>query len=105
MPEKTNLVVVLQISKNVEKDGVIVQFSEGSTLQTLRSIISKKLGIFVPLDEIILYDSNRTILEDMEEIHKQQTIYVSVAGGIKTHFPGPRKYPLVGSLYDLLPDL
>ncbi|KAI8078481.1 cytochrome P450 [Thamnidium elegans] len=105
MSTKTSLIAVLQTSTNVEKDGVIIQLSGGSTLQTVRTTISKKLGVFVPLDEIMLYNAEKVILEDMEEIRKQQTIYVSVVGGIKTQFPGPRKYPLIGSLYELLPDL
>lgn len=105
MSTKTSLIAVLQTSTNVEKDGVIIQFSSGSTLQTVRSTISKKLGVFVPLEEIVLYNAEKVILEDMDEIRKQQTIYVSVVGGIKTQFPGPKKYPLIGSLYELLPDL
>lgn len=105
MSEKTSLIAVLQSSTNIEEDGVIIQFSTGTSLQTLRSIIAKKLGIFVPLSEILLYSSENTILQDMGEIRKQKTIFISVVGGIKTVVPGPRKYPIIGSLYELLPDL
>lgn len=105
MSEKTSLIAVLQTSTNIEEDGVIIQFSTGTSLQTLRSIIAKKLGVFVSLSEILLYNSENTILQDMEEIRKQKTIFVSVVGGIKTVVPGPRKYPIIGSLYELLPDL
>jgi cytochrome P450/NADPH-cytochrome P450 reductase len=105
MSTKTSLIAVLQSSANVEEDGVIIQLSSGSTLQTVRTNIAKKLGVFVPLEEIVFYSSEKTLLQDMDEIRKQQIIYVSVVGGIKPVIPGPTKYPLVGSLYELLPDM
>lgn len=105
MSTKTSLIAVLQISTNVEEDGVIIQLSSSSTLQTVRTNVAKKLGIFTPLEEILFYSSEKILLPDIDEIRKQQIVYVSVVGGIKTSIPGPTKYPLVGSIYELLPDL
>lgn len=102
---KTTLTAVLQSSANIELDGRTIHFSTGTSIQTFRSMISKKLGVFVPLDEILIYSFENILLKDMEEIQKQEIIYISVLGGIKTTIPGPKKFPLIGSLYELLPDM
>ncbi|KAG2211207.1 hypothetical protein INT47_006326 [Mucor saturninus] len=105
MATRTTLIAVLQNSANYEEDGVTIHFSTGTSIQTFRSMISKNLGVFVPLDDILMYSAENVLLKDMEEIQKQQVIYISVIGGIKTTIPGPRKLPLIGSLYELLPDI
>ncbi|ORE13712.1 cytochrome P450 [Rhizopus microsporus] len=70
-----------------------------------RSFIAKRLGLFVPLNEILIYDLKQKELTDMESIRQQEIIYISVLGGIKDKIPGPRKLPFIGNIYDLLPNL
>lgn len=95
----------LLLHNKADKNGEIVEYTEDTSMPIFRSFIAKRLGLFVPLNEILIYDLKQKELNDMESIRQQEIIYISVLGGIKDKIPGPRKLPFIGNIYDLLPNL
>ncbi|KAK4512250.1 uncharacterized protein ATC70_002946 [Mucor velutinosus] len=99
-----SLIVALKGSTNVELDGHIIRIGNGANTNTVRGLAAEKLGLAVPLDEINLETSSGVILTEIEKVKLQQVVYVSYKEQIK-QVPGPRRLPMVGNLYDMLPDL
>ncbi|KAL4207501.1 hypothetical protein AB4K20DRAFT_1870188 [Rhizopus microsporus] len=95
----------LLLHNKADKNGEIIEYTEDTSMPIFRSFIAKRLGLFVPLNEILIYDLKQKELTDMESIRQQEIIYISVLGGIKDKIPGPRKLPFIGNIYDLLPNL
>ncbi|KAI9255696.1 cytochrome P450 [Phascolomyces articulosus] len=104
----TSLIVVLEGSTdNIEKNGKIIVFGSGANLNTVRGLAAEKLAIAgtIPLDDIILRTSSGKLLEGIDDVRNQQVVHVSLREHIIDIIPGPRKYPFVGSIRELLPDM
>lgn len=101
----TSLIVTLKGTKDIEKDGVIVRFGSGANLDTVRGLAGEKLAIGGASQDLILLDGSDRILDGIDDLRKQQVVYVDLPDRIKQMIPGPKKLPFVGNLYDLLPDV
>lgn len=99
-----SLIVALKGCTNVELEGHIIRIGNGANTNTVRGLAAEKLGLAVPLDEINLETSSGVILTEIEKVKLQQVVYISYKEQIK-QVPGPRRLPMVGNLYDMLPDL
>jgi cytochrome P450/NADPH-cytochrome P450 reductase len=100
-----SLIIVIKGSTNVELDGHIIRIGNGANTNTVRALAAEKLGLAVPLDEINLETSSGVILTEIEKVKLQQVVYISYKEQIKDIIPGPRRLPMVGNLYEMLPDL
>ncbi|KAI7883714.1 cytochrome P450 [Lichtheimia hyalospora FSU 10163] len=110
MSEKTttSLIVVLQSSNtDVEKNGQIINFGSGASIDTVRNLAMDKLGIAknIPLGDIILRDASGKMLDGIDQVRQQQVIYLDLKEHVKEVIPGPFKYPFVGSIRELLPNM
>lgn len=110
MSEKTttSLIVVLQSSNtDVEKDGQIINFGSGANIDTVRNLAMEKLGVAknIPLGDIILRDASGKMLDGIDQVRQQQVIYLDLKEHVKEVIPGPFKYPFVGSIRELLPNM
>ncbi|KAG2226154.1 hypothetical protein INT45_003299 [Circinella minor] len=104
----TSLIVVLEGSTdNIETNGKIIVFGSGANLNTVRGLAAEKLGIAgtIPLEDIILRTPSGRILEGIDDVRNQQVVHVGLQEHIKDIIPGPRKYPFVGSVREILPDM
>lgn len=99
-----SLIVALKGCTNIELEGHIIRIGNGANTNTVRGLAAEKLGLAVPLDEINLETSSGVILTEIEKVKLQQVVYISYKEQIK-QVPGPRRLPMVGNLYDMLPDL
>lgn len=108
MPENTTLIVTLKRdSQDIEENGKIISFSSDATsMNTVCELAMEKLGIAsnVPLTDIVLLDSSHQPINTMDQVRQQQVVYVDLKTKIKD-VPGPPKYPFVGSIGSLLPDV
>ncbi|KAI8064291.1 cytochrome P450 [Gilbertella persicaria] len=100
-----SLIIALRDCESIEKDGHIVQIGHGANTDTVRSLAKDKLGLALPLDNIILQTSNGTILTEIEKVKLQQVVYIDLKEEIKDVIPGPMRLPMVGNLYDMMPDM
>lgn len=105
MAESISLIVVCKGSENVEADGHIISIGNGANTTTVRSLASEKLGLAIPLDDIILETASGDVLTEIEKVRLQQVVYINFIEKIKDTIPGPRRLPMVGNLYDMMPDL
>jgi cytochrome P450/NADPH-cytochrome P450 reductase len=105
MSGTTSLIIAVKGSENIEVDGHIIRIGNGANTNTVRNLASEKLGLAIPLDEIILETSTGEVLTEIDRVRSQQIIYINFKEQIKDVIPGPRRLPMVGNLYDMLPDL
>lgn len=101
----TTLIVAIKGTDNVERDGAIVRLESGASMDTLRSRIAEKLAITNGVEDLILEDANGGSLTTIDQICKQQTIYVNLADQIKLPAVPTGTLPYFGNLYQLLPDM
>lgn len=102
----TSLIVVLEGTKDIEKNGKIIRFATvGANLNTIRGLVAEKLNIIAPLEDIMLLNQNGHLLDDIDQVKNQQVLYISLKEKIKAAIPGPASLPFVGSLYELLPNM
>ncbi|RUP08316.1 cytochrome P450 [Jimgerdemannia flammicorona] len=104
MPQTISIIVALK-GQDEENNGAIMKFGEGASLDTLRQLAAEKLGMALPISEIVFEDANGNILSGVDAVRNQQVAYVSAAHKIKTIIPGPVPLPFVGNLFELLPDV
>jgi cytochrome P450/NADPH-cytochrome P450 reductase len=100
-----SLIVALKGCESIEADGHIISIGNGANTNTVRSLAAEKLGLAVGLDNIILETASGIILTEIEKVRLQQVVYISLVEKIKDTIPGPRRLPMVGNLYDMMPDL
>ncbi|KAI8635908.1 cytochrome P450 [Parasitella parasitica] len=100
-----SLIIVIKGSANVELDGHIIRIGNGANTDTVRGLAAEKLGLAVPLDEIVLETSSGVVLTEIDKVRIQQVVYIGCKEKIQDVIPGPRRLPMVGNLYDMLPDL
>ncbi|KAI7880495.1 cytochrome P450 [Mucor mucedo] len=105
MSETICLIVALKGCENTETDGHIIRIGNGANTNTVRSLAVEKLGICVPLADIILETSTGEALTEIDRVRAQQVVYINFPEQIKDNIPGPRGLPMVGNLYEMLPDL
>lgn len=105
MSEAICLIVALKGCENTENDGHIIRIGNGASTDTVRSLAVEKLGICAPLAEITLETSKGEVLTEIDQIRNQQVVYINYPEQIKDIIPGPRGLPMVGNLYDIMPDL
>lgn len=96
MSDTTPLIVVLRDSQSVE-DGQIIQLGKGATIDNIRSLASEKLGLAIPVENIILEASDGQVLTEIEEVRSHPVIYINFKEQIKK-IPSPPKLPMVGNL-------
>ncbi|KAI9323171.1 cytochrome P450 [Dichotomocladium elegans] len=104
---KTSLIIVLNgPTYDIERDGKIILFGSGASIDTIKHLALEKLDIAsnIPLSDILLRDGAGNLLERIDDIRKQQVVHVDLREHIKTVIPGPTKYPFVGSIRELLPN-
>jgi cytochrome P450/NADPH-cytochrome P450 reductase len=100
-----SLIVALKGNDNIEADGHIITIGNGANTNTVRSLAAEKLGLAIALDDIILETTSGIALTEIEKVRLQQVVYISSVEKIKDVIPGPRRLPMVGNLYDMMPDL
>jgi cytochrome P450/NADPH-cytochrome P450 reductase len=100
----TSVIVALKGVKNLETDGYIIQIGNGASVNTVRGLAAEKLDLALPLADIILETSTEEILTEIDAVRAQKVIYITFEERIKD-VPGPTRYPLVGNLYDMMPDM
>jgi cytochrome P450/NADPH-cytochrome P450 reductase len=105
MSDTVSLIIALKGCDNIETDGCIIRLGNGASTNTVRNLASQKLGLLVPLEDLILETSDGKILNDIDRVISQRIIYISLKERIKDVIPGPRRLPMVGNLYDMMPDL
>ncbi|KAI8981092.1 cytochrome P450 [Pilobolus umbonatus] len=99
------LIVAFKECKDIEKDGHIIHFHTNSTIDTLRSLAAEKLSVQCNLNDVQLLDEEDHVIDTMDNISQQHVVFVDTKDPIIEVIPGPRKLPIVGSLYEMLPDL
>ncbi|CAO3649127.1 unnamed protein product [Mucor hiemalis] len=105
MSETISLIVAAKGSANIETDGHIIRIGNGANTNTVRSLAAEKLGLAIPLDDIILETSSGEVLTEIDRVKSQQVVYINFQEQIKDVIPGPPRLPMVGNLYEMLPDL
>lgn len=105
MSETISLIVAAKGCKNIETDGHIIRIGNGANTNTVRSLAAEKLGLAIPLNDIILETASGEELTEIEKVKSQQVVYINFQEQIKDVIPGPPRLPMVGNLYDMLPDL
>lgn len=98
------LIIALKDTQNIEKDGQIIQIGNGANTNTVRGLAAEKLGLAIPLEDIILETVDGKELTEIEKVKEQNVVYIKPRDKIK-NVPGPRRLPMVGNVYDMLPDL
>lgn len=104
----TSLIVILKRdSKDIEKNGKIINFGSGTSLNTVCELAMEKLGIArnIPSSDIMLLDKSDQPISTIDHLRQQQVVYVDMKNQIKDVVPGPFKYPFVGSVGSLLPHM
>ncbi|CAO3592069.1 unnamed protein product [Absidia cylindrospora] len=96
----TSLIVTLKGTKDIEKDGQIIRFGSGANLDTVRGLAAEKLAIGGNSQELVLLDGSGRHLDGIDDLRKQQVVYVDLPNHIQDIIPGPKKLPFVGNLYD-----
>ncbi|KAI9363256.1 cytochrome P450 [Pilaira anomala] len=104
MAETISLIVALKNCENIEVDGKIIRIGNGANTNTVRSLAAEKLGLTIPLNDIILETSTGDELTEIEKVKLQQVVFINFQQQIK-EIPGPVRLPMVGNLYDMMPDL
>lgn len=100
-----SLIVALKGSSNIENDGRIIRFGNTADLNIIHKLIAEKLSILGRIDDIVLFDDKDEELVEVDQIKKQQVVYVDLKQHITSAIPGPTGLPFVGALYELLPDM
>lgn len=103
----TSLIVVLQRdSGDIENQGKIINFGSGASVDTVRNLAMEKLGIStIPAKDVLLLDGSGKSIDTMDQVRQQQVVRVDMKEHIKDVIPGPTKYPFVGSIRELLPNM
>ncbi|KAG0168861.1 hypothetical protein DFQ28_004492 [Apophysomyces sp. BC1034] len=101
----TSLIIALKGKSNLEKNGHIIRIENSANLNTFRSLAAEKLGITCSLADMTLENTSGEALTNIDEVRKQQVVFIALKDRIKDVIPGPTKLPYVGNLYDLLPDI
>ncbi|ORX53232.1 cytochrome P450 [Hesseltinella vesiculosa] len=84
---------------------VIQVADEKAKLDNIRQLAAEALHILVDdTREILLYNSSGRLLGGVDDIWQEQVIYVDLPCHVKDAIPGPTKLPIVGNLYDLMPN-
>ncbi|GAA5815138.1 hypothetical protein MFLAVUS_008644 [Mucor flavus] len=104
MSETISLIVALKGCNNIEAEGKIIRIGNGANTNTVRSLAAEKLGLAIPLNDIILETSTGVELTEIEMVRLQQVVYIHFHQQIK-EIPGPTRLPMVGNLYEMMPDL
>lgn len=104
MSETISLIVALKGCENIETEGHIIRVGNGANTDTVRTLAAEKLGLGVALVDIILETTSGEVLTEIERVKSQQVVIINLKDQIKD-VPGPTKLPMVGNLYDMLPDL
>lgn len=104
MSETISLIVALKGCNNIEAEGKIIRIGNGANTNTVRSLAAEKLGLAIPLNDIILETSTGVELTEIEMVRLQQVVYIHFHQQIK-EVPGPARLPMVGNLYEMMPDL
>lgn len=105
MSETICLIVALKGCKDTEADGQIIRIGNGANTDTVRSLAAEKLGLNVPLVDIVLETLTGQVLTEIDRVKAQQVVFLNYPEQIKDIIPGSRGLPMVGNLYDMLPDL
>jgi cytochrome P450/NADPH-cytochrome P450 reductase len=105
MSDTISLIVAIKGTENIEADGHIIRIGNGANTNTVRSLAAEKLSLAIPLDDIILETSTGEVLTEIDRVKLQQVVYINFEEQIKDVIPGPRRLPMVGNLYDMMPDL
>lgn len=108
MPQgATSVIVVLERdSTDIENKGKIINFGDGASVDTVRNLAMDKLGIStIPANDVVLLDGSGKPIDTMDQMRQQQVVRVDVKEHIKDVIPGPTKYPFVGSIRELLPNM
>lgn len=98
------LIIVLKGTQNLEQDGQIIQIGNGANTNTVRGLAAEKLGLAIPLEDIILETSEGVELTEIDKVKEEKVVYIRPRDKIKD-VPGPRRLPMVGNVYEMLPDL
>ncbi|KAI7896669.1 cytochrome P450 [Mucor mucedo] len=104
MSDTISLIVALKGCDNIETEGHIIRVGNGANTDTVRTLAAEKLGLGVALVDIILETTSGEVLTEIERVKSQQVVIINLKEQIKD-IPGPTKLPMVGNLYDMLPDL
>ncbi|KAI8097025.1 cytochrome P450 [Halteromyces radiatus] len=104
MSDTTSLIVALKGSKDLEKTGKIIRFGNGANLDTVRGLAAEKLAIGGNSQDLVLLDGSDRLLDGIDDLRKQQVVYVDLPESVKEIIPGPTKLPFVGNLYEFVPD-
>ncbi|OBZ85113.1 hypothetical protein A0J61_06837 [Choanephora cucurbitarum] len=101
----TPTIIALKGSQDITSDGRIIEIDGRADLNKVRILAKEKLGISVPLEQILLQAANGTELDEVEKLKAQKVIYVDLKESIKEVFRAPNRLPMIGNLYDVLPDV
>ncbi|KAI7898001.1 cytochrome P450 [Cokeromyces recurvatus] len=99
-----SLIIVIKGSKDVETNGKIIGIGNGANTNTVRSLAAEKLGLAIPLDDIVLETPTGEVLTEIDKVKSQHVVYINVKNKIKT-IPGPPRLPMIGNFYEMMPDL
>ena len=105
MADSTSLIIAIKGCKDIETDGHIIRIGNGANTNTVRSLASEKLGLAIPMEDILLETSTGEVLTEIDQVKLQQVVYINFAEQVKDVIPGPRRLPMVGNLYEMMPDL
>jgi cytochrome P450/NADPH-cytochrome P450 reductase len=100
-----SLIVVLKGSNCIEEDGRIIRFGSNANTNAIRTMAAEKLDLLVPEDDIVLETATGVLLTEVEMVRLQQVVYVRLNQEIIEVIPGPRGLPVVGNLYEMMPDM
>ena len=123
----TGFVIVVLKGDNISEKGQIIQVDGSITIQEFKALAAKKLGILNGLGtllnifkpdqliyiinlllfcylELFIKDESDNKLESIQEITKNSVVVVEPAEFIR-EIRGPIPLPLVGNLFDLIPDM
>lgn len=104
MSNYSTLIIALKGCDDIETDGFIIHLEKDADMDVIRTLASEKLGLVVPLDEIIFETSGGEILNDIDSIKSKQVVYATCKEQFKEISRVPR-FPFVGNLYSMVPDL
>lgn len=105
MSETISLIVAIKGCENIEADGHIIRIGNGASTDTVRTLAAGKLGLGIALADIILETTTGEVLTEIERVKLQQVVIINFKEQIKDVIPGPRRLPMVGNLYEMMPDL
>ncbi|KAI8355689.1 cytochrome P450 [Blakeslea trispora] len=100
----TPIIIALKGSQNISSEGCIIEIDHDADLVKVKTVAKTKLGLSVSLAQILLQEEDGTELDDMQKLRDQKVVYVDLKDSIKEVFRVPGRLPMIGNLYNMMPD-